>query len=65
MVEIQKDSFQFTVYPYEFTCCSSRLHEVKMDVGVENITGVQLPGIERCSCPPAYGGYSCEVNIVS
>lgn len=64
MVEIQKDSFQFTVYPYEFTC-SSRLHEVKMDVGVENITGVQLPGIERCSCPPAYGGYSCEVNIVS
>ena len=39
-----------------------RLHEVKMNGAVENKTGVLLPGIERCSCPPAYTGLSCEVS---
>ena len=35
-----------------------------MDVGVEDKTGVKLSGIERCSCPPAYSGYSCEVRVI-
>ncbi|XP_028393916.1 basement membrane-specific heparan sulfate proteoglycan core protein-like isoform X2 [Dendronephthya gigantea] len=38
----------------------TRLHEVKMDARYENAGGVEIPGIERCSCPKAYTGYSCE-----
>ena len=34
-----------------------------MESGVENKSGAQLPGIERCSCPDGYTGSSCEVNI--
>ena len=34
-----------------------------MDGGVENETGVTLSGIERCPCPSAYTGYSCEASI--
>jgi hypothetical protein len=40
-----------------------RLHGVKMDGGVEDETGVELYGIERCSCPASYTGYSCEASI--
>ncbi|CAB4004005.1 basement membrane-specific heparan sulfate proteoglycan core -like, partial [Paramuricea clavata] len=38
----------------------TRLHKVKMESGVENKSAVQLPGIERCSCPDGYTGSSCE-----
>ena len=41
----------------------SRLHKVKMDAGIEDETGVEMPGIERCSCPASYTGYSCEASI--
>ena len=34
-----------------------------MDAGIEDETGVEMPGIERCSCPASYTGYSCEASI--
>ena len=33
-----------------------------MDGRYENASGEEFPGIERCSCPEAYTGYSCEVS---
>ena len=44
-------------------CHFYRLHNVKMDGSVEDEAGVEMSGIERCSCPATYAGYSCEASI--